>query len=111
MLSIQAHPKMLISILEKQYPGMVREYAFHPERKWRFDFAWPGKMVAMEIEGGTWTAGRHTRGKGYENDCIKYSTAAIMGWVVIRATTGMVNDGRAYLLLNKALSQNTGDHK
>lgn len=94
---------MIAAILAQQHPGMVREFAFHTERKWRFDYAWPERKIALEIEGGTWSAGRHTRGKGYENDCIKYSTAAILGWKVIRVTTGMVKDGRAYWLLNEAM--------
>ena len=42
------------------------------------------------------------RGKGYEADCIKYSTAALMGWKVLRATTAMLNDGRALELLERA---------
>ena len=91
------------AILEKLYPGVVEEHRFHPDRRWRFDFAWPDKMIALEIEGGAWTQGRHTRGKGYEGDCEKYSEAAILGWKVIRATTGMMKDGRGYNLLDKAL--------
>jgi len=93
----------MLKILEKLYPGVVPEFRFHPERRWRFDYAWPDKMIALEIEGGTWTGGRHTRGKGYESDCEKYSEAAILGWKVIRATTGMVKDGRALELLEKAM--------
>ena len=29
---------MIAAILSQQYPGMVREFVFHPERKWRFDY-------------------------------------------------------------------------
>ena len=28
-----------------------QEYKFHPERKWRFDFAIPSNMIAIEYEG------------------------------------------------------------
>ena len=93
----------MLNLLEKLYPGVVPEFSFHPERRWRFDYAFPDKMVALEIEGGTWAKSRHTTGKGYREDCIKYSEAAILGWVVIRATTDMVKDGTVYLLLDKAL--------
>ncbi len=65
------------------------EYQFHPKRKWRFDSAWPEKMVAVEFEGGIWTNGRHTRGKGYENDCEKYNNALLLGWRVFRLTPGL----------------------
>ena len=67
------------------------------------DFAWPALKVAAEVEGGIWTGGRHVRGKGYESDCMKYSVAALAGWIVIRATPGMVHDGDAVLLVAAAL--------
>jgi hypothetical protein len=52
--------------------------------------------LAAEIEGATWTQGRHTRGKGFEEDCTKYNEAALLGWNVLRFTTEMVQDGRAF---------------
>ena len=64
----------------------VVEFAFHPTRKWRFDYAIPAAMVAIEVEGGAYTNGRHTRGKGFENDLEKYNTAESMGWHVLRFT-------------------------
>lgn len=80
-------------------PGeYVREYKFHPVRKWRFDFAF-ADMVAVEIEGGIWTRGRHTRGSGFIKDCEKYNTAAALGWRVFRFPSGMVEDGSAIQFL------------
>lgn len=90
-------------ILEKLYPGVVDEYKFHPKRRWKFDYCWPDKMIAFELEGGNWTQGRHTRGKGFEGDCEKYSEAAILGWKVIRATPNMMRTGLGYKLLDKAM--------
>lgn len=88
-------------------PGGVREYPFAEslKRKWRFDFAWPEVKVALEVEGGQWsrTAGRHQRGKGMEKDIEKYNMAALLGWVVIRASTDMVNDNRAADVVRAAL--------
>jgi very-short-patch-repair endonuclease len=76
------------------------EHRFHDTRKWRFDFAWPDLMLALEAEGGTWTRGRHTRGQGFEDDCEKYNTAVIQGWRVLRFTRGQIEDGSAlYMLL------------
>jgi len=75
--------------------GCQLEYLFHDGRRWRFDFAWHIEKLALEIEGGTWSGGRHTRGKGFENDCEKYNTAAIHGWTILRCTRDMVLDGRA----------------
>jgi len=74
-----------------------REYLFAKPRRFRFDFAWPNKPIgiAVEIEGGTWSAGRHNRGSGFVNDCRKYNLAAHLGWKVFRFTTDMVISGEA----------------
>lgn len=74
--------------------GWQREYVFAPPRKWRFDFAFVDRLLAVEIEGGTWTGGRHTRGAGFENDCEKYAEAILRGWRVFRFTADMVTDWR-----------------
>ena len=76
-------------------PEPEREYRFHPVRRWRFDFAWPEYLIAVEAEGGTWVRGRHTRAKGFEKDCEKYNAAASLGWRVFRYTTDMIDAGEA----------------
>jgi hypothetical protein len=43
-------------------------------------------MIALEVEGGVWTRGRHTRGKGFLGDMEKYNAAALGGWCVLRVT-------------------------
>lgn len=80
--------------LEK-LPPPVAEHRFDPARRWRFDFAWPDLMLAVEVEGGTWRGGRHTRGSGFAKDCEKYNRAAALGWSVLRFTTDMVKRGDA----------------
>ncbi len=79
----------------------VREYAFHPRRKWRFDFAFPSKMIAIEIEG--LGGGRHQRIGGFTGDCHKYNAAALLGWRVFRFTTDMVMDGTAINTIRASL--------
>jgi very-short-patch-repair endonuclease len=71
-------------------PEPVREYKFHPTRRWKFDFAYPDQKIAIEVEGGTWIGGRHSRGSGYQADCEKYNTATLMGWRILRFTREMV---------------------
>lgn len=67
-------------------PKPTREYRFHPTRQFRFDFAWPVQKRAVEIEGGIWVMGGHTRGKHFISDCDKYNLAVLMGWKVLRFT-------------------------
>ena len=83
----------------------VTEHRFHPERKWRFDFAWPAWRVALEVEGGVWTGGRHTRGAGFVKDMEKYNAATCLGWRFLRVqpkdlctvqTVNMVKEVMAY---------------
>lgn len=62
----------------------VEEHKFHPVRRWRFDFAFVAQKLAIEVEGGVWTGGRHTRGYGYAADCEKYNAATLLGWSVLR---------------------------
>jgi len=69
-----------------------QEYVFHPTREWRFDFAWPKPMVAVEMQGGVWSGGAHTRGGGYSKDCEKMNEAVALGWRVFYLTPGMLAD-------------------
>ena len=62
----------------------LREYRFHPERRWRFDYAIPEHKIALEVEGGVWTGGRHIRPKGFLNDIEKYNQATLLGWRLLR---------------------------
>ena len=62
------------------------EHKFHPTRKWRFDYAWTPHKVALEVEGGIFSGGRHTRGSGFVKDMEKYNAAGALGWVVLRCT-------------------------
>lgn len=81
----------------------IREYKFDSIRKWRFDFAWPNLRLAVEIEGGIWTGGRHTRGQGFLDDCEKYNQAALVGWMVLRFPTEQINSGEALQFIEAAL--------
>lgn len=88
-----------------QIPHPVPEFRFHTRRMWRMDFAWPALLVALEVEGGAWTGGRHTRGKGFLNDCEKYSEAAVMGWAVIRVPPDKLLDLDTIDLIRRAMTR------
>ena len=72
-----------------------QEFKFHPTRKWRADFHLKGRKILVEVEGGIWSNGRHTRGKGYLGDLDKYNAATMMGYQVIRFSTEQVKSGKA----------------
>ena len=82
------------------FPDPTTELVFHPKRRWRLDFAWPTRMIAVEIHGGIHSGGRHTRGKGFVEDRAKMNEAALLGWTVIEATPEHIQSGqlRAWLL-------------
>lgn len=75
--------------------GFEQEYKFHPERNWRADFLITGSKILIEVEGGIWSGGRHTRGKGFIADMEKYNAAAVMGFKVLRFDTQQVKSGLA----------------
>jgi very-short-patch-repair endonuclease len=78
-------------------PELETEYQFHPTRKWRFDYAFVSAQIkaGFEIEGGTFKGGRHTRGKGYAQDCQKYNQAQLLGFQVYRFTADMLESDPA----------------
>jgi len=80
-------------------PKPEAEVRFHPTRKWRFDFGWREKKIALEVEGGVWIRGRHTRGSGFLKDMEKYNAAAAMGWRVLRVTPTEMKNGAVFGLL------------
>jgi very-short-patch-repair endonuclease len=90
-----------------KFPVPEREHRFAPPRRWRFDFAWPALMVAVEAEGGTWAGGRHTTGTGFRADCQKYNAAVELGWRVLRFTGTEIEDGSALLQLGRVLTMVT----
>ena len=59
---------------------------------WRFDYAFPLYKIFVEVEGGVFSGGRHTRGAGYSSDLDKYNTAASLGWLGFRFTPDMLTN-------------------
>lgn len=72
----------------------VREVRAISGRRWRCDFL-IGDRLIVECEGGHWVNGRHTRGKGFEDDCAKYNSLAAKGYTVMRVTLAQIKSGQA----------------
>ncbi len=106
---------LAMKLTNLNFPEPMREHRFREGRKWSFDFAWtipnycPGadsiRGVALEVEGGTWRGGRHSRGSGFAADCEKYNAAATDGWLVLRATSEMISGDDLYEVLFQALQR------
>lgn len=82
------------------------EHRFDVLRKWRFDFAVRGNhlRLGIEIDGGVWTQGRHTRGSGYVKDLEKFNHASgLHGWRVLHFLPSQVLDGSAIAFIRKVL--------
>ena len=59
-----------------------RQHRFHPKRKWQLDFAWIDRKIAVEIHGGIYMQGHHSRGQNQEDDFEKVNEAVRLGWRV-----------------------------
>lgn len=91
----------------KQLTGyeFIKEHQFHDKRKWKFDFAHIESKTAIEKEGGAWTNGRHTRGKGFIEDMEKYNMAIVAGWVVLRFTPQQMNESKTFELIKMVIEK------
>lgn len=84
--------------------SFVREYRFHPVRKWRWDVSSPELMIACEVQGATYVSGKHTRGAGYANDCEKLAEAQLLGWTVFWFPSDWIASGKALAYVEKAVA-------
>jgi very-short-patch-repair endonuclease len=109
------------SVLERKFallwstikgPELVEEYRFHPVRKWRYDFAHISSKVAVELQGGIWSGGRHGRGYGIVGDYEKMNESQFCGWTVIQLSSKQItmeNAEKILELINKrSLTDNSG---
>lgn len=72
-----------------------REFKFCESRKWKADFHILESKLLVEVEGGIWSGGRHTRGKGYIADMEKYNEVSKLGYTLLRFSTEQVVSGKA----------------
>ena len=89
----------------------VREYRFAPQRRWRFDFADPDHKVALEINGGHWGQGRHTRPAALIREYEKLNAAQMDGWIVLLVVPEQVFSGHALTLWEQAVNLRESEDK
>lgn len=102
--------KINVGVFEKIFkafglPGPVVEYKFHPKRKWRIDYAWPEFKLAVEVEGGVYSRGRHVRPGGFMGDIEKYNALTLAGWHLLRFTWGQMRSGEALELIREFIEK------
>lgn len=71
--------------IEKGYE-FEKELKFSKERKFRFDFAIPKLMIAIEYDGLNSEKSGHTTLTGFTKDTEKINLAISLGWKVLRFT-------------------------
>lgn len=81
------------------------EWPFHPTRKWRFDYACPELKIAIEVDGGIFTGGRHSGGVGQLKDFEKGNAACAMGWYVFHTTPEDMHDLEFRKLVLEAIKE------
>jgi hypothetical protein len=84
-------------------PPGIGQYRFVPGRQYRWDRCWPEQMVAVEVQGGTWSQNGHARPSMIQRDCLKLSIGAALGWRVLPITRDMIENGTAVRLIAQAL--------
>lgn len=81
-------------LLTAHHIPFEQEFRFHPTRRWRADFK-IGPTLLVEVEGGVWIRGRHSRGGGMEADMEKYAAALMLGYRVLRISPKHIDNGQA----------------
>jgi very-short-patch-repair endonuclease len=85
-----------------------RQYEFLEGRKYRADvaiFANPGVGLLVEVDGGLYVHGGHSRGAGREADLERDALAQLDGWRVLRVSPRHVKDGRALSWISALLER------
>jgi hypothetical protein len=97
MKSHNGYNPKIVTAFFKEYgvPEPVFEFCFDSERKWRFDLAWPDQLIGrntqthahlqfsllyIEVQGGLFSGGRHTRGAALLREYEKINRASVLGW-------------------------------
>jgi len=71
-------------------PDPVAQCRFHPDKGWIYDYCWIDKLLALDIQGGGFVMGAHSREGGMTNDYYKHNAAVLMGWRPLLASRTMI---------------------
>lgn len=95
--------ELLAQIVLAGLPIPEREVCLIPGRRFRTDFFFPEARLAVEVDGGVWTGGRHTTGQGFTQDCEKTNELTLLGYRVLRVTPEHIRSGKALAWIERGL--------
>lgn len=75
--------KLLCEKLKEEGISFKTQPKLIPGRQFKTDIFIPPHIV-IEVEGGVWTGGRHTRGSGFVKDIEKYNLYTLNGYKLLR---------------------------
>lgn len=79
-----------LQLKAKRFPKPATEFHFLEDRNFRFDFAWPDRKIAVEVQGT-----QHRIRDRFHADIEKRALALLAGWRVLEVSGRAVRDGRA----------------
>jgi very-short-patch-repair endonuclease len=105
MAKSELEETLLLLIRAEGLPEPEREYMFAKSigRRWRLDFAYPEKRIGIEVQGGIYVRGAHSRGTGLERDYEKLNAAQMLGWDVYQFSRKMIDNGEAIETIRRVL--------
>jgi hypothetical protein len=101
---VDACPHSIFDAMCKSHglPVAVHEFEFALPRRWRFDHVFDG-WLALEVQGGLFVEGRHSRGAALLCEHEKLNLAVIHGYSVMFCTPDDVSSGRIFPIIKRAL--------
>lgn len=84
-------------------PPWETEFKAIEDRRFRWDRAWPGNRVLVEVQGAVWVKGGHSTGAGITRDAEKNNLAILAGWKPLIVTADHIKSGKALEWIKQAL--------
>jgi hypothetical protein len=81
----------------------VAEHPVCPERRFRYDYAWPEHHLALEVEGGVFSRQAHGSISGILRDIEKYNLGAVNGYRILRVLPRDLPTSATMDLIRRAL--------
>jgi very-short-patch-repair endonuclease len=99
----QHEERLALHIRAQRLPAPVREFLPIEGRRFRIDFAWPDRRIALEVQGGNWSGGRHTRAGALNAEYEKVNLLVLAGWRVLLVSPEHIQRGQALAWLRELL--------